>query len=71
MVTNCIKLSVVMGVMCLIFGVIAVAKGQPYGVWYTLVLVGVLETAISISGLIQFSRVYAQRELQQMNALDS
>jgi hypothetical protein len=61
----------VSGLVCLAAGVTALALGQPYGVWYPLVLLGVIEPVIAFSLLPQVRRRYEALELRRMSALDA
>lgn len=57
---------------CLLFlaGIIAVSTGQPYGVWYPLVLLGALMTGV-LGGLIPVVRKrYAEAEQRKLDAED-
>lgn len=62
--------AVAAGVGMLILGVVAVSAGQPYGVWYPLLLGGVVCTAV-IGGLLPVVRKrYRALELRKMAAQD-
>ena len=60
-----------LGVISLITGVIALAIGQPYAVYYPLLLVGIVLTAVLGSTWPILRRGYEQRELQRMAAMDA
>jgi len=59
------------GVLILAAGVTALALGQPYGVWYPLVLLGGLCTAVMGGMLPVLWRRYQQIELRRMAAMDA
>ncbi|MHC4824257.1 MAG: hypothetical protein ACYTEP_09590 [Planctomycetota bacterium] len=64
--TSCAAL----GVLVLIAGIYALIVGQPYGVWYPLVLLGALLTGV-IGGLIPMVRKrYAEAEQRRLDADD-
>jgi hypothetical protein len=58
------------GLTCLILGIVAVVSGQPYGVWYGLLIGGALPVVI-LGGLarVVFMR-YRDAELRKMQARD-
>ena len=60
----------VLGIVTLVFGGVALAAGQPYAVYYTLLLIGGL--VIFIIGLLRrnLGKVYEAAELKQMRAMD-
>jgi hypothetical protein len=51
-------------------GITAVLVGQPYGVWYGLLLPGVLGIGILIALRTALRRVYEQAEARRMQAQD-
>ena len=60
-----------LGVLFLGVGVAALLCGQPYGVWYPPLLIGILCTVI-MGGLIpQVRRRYEQTELRKITAIDA
>lgn len=60
----------VLGVCLLIAGIFAVSTGQPYGVWYPLVLLGAIMTGV-LGGLIPVVRKrYAEAEQRRLDADD-
>ena len=59
------------GAVSLATGIVAVLIGQPYGVWYTLCLIGLIGTVIGFAGIPMMSRRYAATELRRMQALDA
>ncbi len=63
--------TVAVGIASLFAGTYAIAIKQPYGVWYLLVLVGVIVPATSVAGFVTSSRRYAADELRRMDAHDS
>lgn len=65
---------VVVGVLCagmLVAGVIAVVSGQPYGVYYPLILLGGLGCFFCVMGLLTAGPKYDAVELRRMTALDA
>ena len=60
----------VVGVASLIAGLIALLRSQPYGVYYPLVLLGILCTVLPTVMLATVRRRYEQAELRRMNAMD-
>lgn len=60
-----------LGVASLVGGVVAVVLGQPYAVYYPLLLGGVILTLVCGGLYPVFRQGYAQRELQRMAALDA
>jgi len=59
-----------LGAIALAAGFVALWIGQPYGVWYPLVLGGGIGVAV-FGGLLPVSRrSYIQRELRKMQAMD-
>ena len=63
-------LTILLGVAALAAGIVAVALRQPYGVYYPLLLVGGIATAVMGSSLPALRRRYQQIELQKMTAMD-
>lgn len=59
------------GSICLVAGAAAYLQGQPYAVWYPLLLTGILSLAILPFGLRQMHRQYEARELQKIRAADT
>ena len=58
----------VVGLLHLIVGLYAYFSGQPYGIWYSLVLIGVILTGV-MGGLLPIVRKrYAQAETRRVNA---
>lgn len=60
-----------LGVLCLILGAAAFALGQPYAVYYPLLLFGIITTAVCGGNLPILRRRYQQIELRRMTAMDS
>ena len=56
--------------LSLIFGLIAVTLGQPYGVYYPLLLGGIILTGVCGGNLPGLLRRYQQAELRKMAAMD-
>lgn len=61
----------VAGIACLALGLYALNAGQPYGVWYPLVLVGGIGLVIGLWGRFVFRGAYTRHELRQMRARDA
>lgn len=59
------------GVVCLGTGVVALAVGQPYAVYYPLLLGGVILTAVCGGIWPALRKGYEQRELQRIAAMDA
>jgi hypothetical protein len=66
-----IKTIIFVGVAALMTGIIAVIVKQPYGVYYPLLLVGVLGIAIPLGLLPLIHKRYADAELRKMQAMDA
>jgi hypothetical protein len=62
---------ILMGVFSVIVGIAAVAVGQPYAVWFPLLLLGVLLLAILPLRLRQYQRGYEDLELRRMASMDA
>lgn len=62
--------SLVLGIPSLVAGIVALALGQPYAVWYPLLLLGVIVTAVIGANLPGLRRRYEQIELRKMAAMD-
>jgi hypothetical protein len=58
------------GLLALAAGAAALATSQPYGVWYPLLLPGVLASALGFGLLPIARRRYEARELRRIQALD-
>jgi hypothetical protein len=61
----------VLGIASLTAGLIAIALRQPYGVWYVLLLCGLICTAVFAVRLRQYQARYRELELRRMSALDA
>jgi hypothetical protein len=59
------------GVLCLLGGVLALVLGQPYAVYYPLLLGGTVLTAVCGGIWPALRQGYEQRELRRMVAIDS
>jgi hypothetical protein len=59
-----------LGVVSLIAGFLALAREQPYAVYYPLLLAGVLCATLGLFLRGNLSKRYAARELRRMKALD-
>jgi hypothetical protein len=56
------------GLVSLCFGIYALTCGQPYGIWYPLLLCGVLFTALTGGLLPVLRRRYAEAEQRRLEA---
>jgi len=65
------KLLIGCGIVSLAIGVTAVISDQPRGVWFPLLLIGVLLLSILPFRLKQTQRLYEELELRRMAAVDS
>jgi hypothetical protein len=64
-------LAMILGALAAIAGVAAIVDGQPYGVWYPLVLMGLL-TLVTVPIIwVTVRRVKFQQELNRMRAADA
>jgi hypothetical protein len=66
-----LKLLIALGVLSAIAGVVALGLRQPYGVWFVLLLLGVLLLAILPSRLKVYQRRYEDLEMRRMAAMDA
>ncbi|MFO0918694.1 MAG: hypothetical protein U0872_10305 [Planctomycetaceae bacterium] len=71
LVTALLVAMIPLGAILLVTGIVAVALGQPYSVYYPLLLLGGLSTAFGAGGFIITRRAYQQHELRRMQALDA
>ena len=58
----------VLGAISLAFGLYALAVGQPYGIWYPLVLIGGILTVVLGALRPTVRRTYEQAEARKMEA---
>ena len=56
------------GIVNLVFGIYAVATGQPYGIWYPLVLIGFLLTMLFVMLKPVVRKRYDEAEARRMEA---
>lgn len=61
---------VILGFVSLFAGAVAVICRQPYGVYFPLLLIGVVPTAVWGGNLPHMKRRYAELELRRMAAMD-
>lgn len=59
------------GAVCLVAGAVALSVGQPYAVYYPLLLGGVILTTVCGGVWPALRKGYEQRELQRMAAMDA
>lgn len=62
---------IVMGIMAFVVGVAAVVIGQPYAVWFPLLLIGFLLLSILPFRLRQYQKGYEDLEMRRMAAMDA
>ncbi len=65
------KVLLLLGAVSLAMGLLALALGQPYAVWYPLILLGIIVTAVLGANLRTFRRRYDELELRRMSAMDT
>jgi hypothetical protein len=65
------KALLAIGAACLIVGMVALARSQPYAVYYPFLLGGVLLTVLMAGLLPNVRKRYEQRELRKMEAMDT
>ena len=68
LVFGLVGLLLAVGVVSLISGVVALAAHQPYGVYYPLLLIGILATALSPGALLMFRQWYREADLRRLEA---
>lgn len=56
------------GIVMLVLGLIALLTGQPYAIWYALLLPGVMGTCLFGSAFWIIGQRYRQAEMRQMQA---
>lgn len=61
----------VAGILNLVAGIVALSLGQPYAVYYPLLLLGAISTLVIGPLLPTIRRRYAEIELRKMSALDA
>jgi hypothetical protein len=54
-----------------VFGLVALSNGQPYAVYYPLLLVGAVSAALGFSLPRSLNKRYEEMELRRMQALDA
>ena len=69
-VLGSLKVLIVFGAAATVAGLTAAAIGQPYGVWYPLLLMGVLSVVIFPLQLRSFRQRFHEMELRRMSSLD-
>ena len=55
--------ALIASVTCLVAGIAAIIAGQPYGIWYGLLLAGVIGSCVF--GFNYFTLIYAYRAAEQ------
>lgn len=64
------KFFIGLGILLTLAGLIALALKQPYAVWYPLLLLGIILTAVVSMNLRGIKRHYDDLEIRRMNSLD-
>ena len=64
-------LMLILGACCLVAGIVAVILQQPYRVYYPLLLIGILATALPAALMRTVRRRYENLELRRMSAVDA
>ncbi len=64
-------LVLVTGVASLAVGAVAVASGQPYAVYYPLLLIGAIATLVMGGNMRTIGKRFAEAELRRMEAMDA
>jgi hypothetical protein len=59
---------IAVGVAALLFGLVALAAGQPYVIWYPGLLLGVLLAGLGVPFVFALRQQYRQFELRKMRA---
>jgi hypothetical protein len=70
-VVNAVRVLIGVGVASALGGLAAVAMRQPYGVWYALLLIGVLLVVIFPFRLRRYQDRYREFELRRMTSMDA
>jgi hypothetical protein len=70
-VVNAVRVLIGVGVACALGGFVAVALRQPHGVWYALLLLGVLVVVIFPLRLRSYQDRYREFELRRMTSMDA
>jgi hypothetical protein len=60
-----------LGIAALVLGVGALAVGQPYAVYYPLIVLGTIGASLGFALPRSLSRRYEELELRRMQALDA
>jgi hypothetical protein len=71
LVLGALKASLVLGAAATLTGFIAMALGQPYEVYFTLLLLGVIAAGVAGFNIAPVRRRYEEAELRRMKALDA
>jgi hypothetical protein len=66
-----VRVLIGVGVACALGGFAAVALRQPHGVWYALLLLGVLVVVIFPLRLRSYQDRYREFELRRMTSMDA
>jgi len=70
-VLTSIKISIVVGILLMIAGLVALVCKQPYAVWYALLLPGVILTSVFSLNLSSLQRRYDELEIRRMTSVDT
>jgi hypothetical protein len=65
------RILVGLGIVSTVLGVVALTSGQPYHVWFVLLLLGILLSGILIPRLRGYQKQYADLELRRMSSADA
>jgi hypothetical protein len=66
-----LKILTGLGLLLSVAGIVALAQRQPYGVWYPLLLTGIILLAVCPRSLLTIGRRHQEQELRRMQALDA
>ena len=70
-VLGLMKGMIVAGVVSLVVGVIALVKSQPWGVYYPLLMLGLITTGVFAGNFRAVRRRYEQKELRKIESMDT
>lgn len=70
-VLTSIQISIVVGILLMIAGLVALVYKQPYAVWYALLLPGVILTSVFSLNLSSLQRRYDELEIRRMTSVDT
>ncbi|HUZ06417.1 MAG TPA: hypothetical protein VMV89_02910 [Candidatus Paceibacterota bacterium] len=70
-VLTTMKIFIALGILLMISGFVAVVSKQPYAVWHTLLLPGVILTPVFSLTLPSIQRRYDELEIRRMTSVDT